>query len=308
MQDLQSLFPPTRFGSIRAVTPITAGLSGAGAYAVTTDRGEFFIRLQRADQSGFANAVAAQRLAAMQGLAPEVIYVDESAGAVISAKVDGINIRKALEQPSVRPWALRSLAECLARLHGVPASGLPTFDPTDSQSFWDRQSRRNGFPAWARSLGACVSAGNAALARDGRRVFSHNDLAPANLLWDGSQVWIVDWESAGLEHPYLDLATFSNFSSLSDDDAISLLALQELSEIHAEQHSTFISLRNLSRVLYGAAFLSMIPDLAEIDFMPRDATPTLPECYIRLDRGELDPKIAPGQALIGAALLRQAPM
>jgi hypothetical protein len=104
------------------------------------------------------------------------------------------------------------------------------------------------------------------------------------------------------------VATFSNFSSLSDDDAISLLALQELSEIHAEQHSTFISLRNLSRVLYGAAFLSMIPDLAEIDFMPRDATPTLPECYIRLDRGELDPRIAPGQALIGAALLRQAPM
>jgi len=306
VENLQSFFPPTRFGSIKAVTPATAGLSGAGVYAVTTDAGEFFIRLHRADLGGFSAAVAAQRLAAEQGIAPEVIHVVEAAGAVVSAKVDGVNIRKALAQPSVRPVALRSLAECLARLHAIPASGLPTLDPMDRQSYWDEQSRRRGFPAWAASLGTFVSAGTEILARDGRRVFSHNDLAPGNLLWDSSQVWIVDWDSAGLEHPYGDLATFSNFSGLTDDDAISLLELQEQSEISSEQRSTFKSLRNLSRVLYGASYLNMIPHLAEIDFMSRDTAPTLPECYIRLDRGELDPKTAAGQAALGAAFLRQA--
>ena len=112
------------------------------------------------------------------------------------------------------PWYSADL--CLRRLHAIPAVGLRTFDPIDNQSYLDEQSRRKGFPAWAASLGAFVRTGNAALARDGRRAFSHNDLAPGNVLWDGSLVWIVDWEAAGLEHPYVDLATFSNFSSLAD--------------------------------------------------------------------------------------------
>jgi hypothetical protein len=105
---------------------------------------------------------------------------------------------------------------------------------------------------------------------------------------------------------HISTSRHSNFSSLSDEEAISLLALQELSEISGEQRSTFISLRNLSRVLYGAGYLSLIPNLPEIDFMPRDVTPTLPECYDRLDQGGLNPKTAVGVAALGAAFLRQA--
>jgi hypothetical protein len=41
MKNPQSYFPVSRFGAVKMVTPITAGLSGAGVYAVTTDAGEF---------------------------------------------------------------------------------------------------------------------------------------------------------------------------------------------------------------------------------------------------------------------------
>ena len=106
-----------------------------------------------------------------------------------------------------------------------------------------------GFPTWATPLGAFIFAGNAALASDERRVLSHNDVNPANLLWDGSQVWMVDWESAALAHPYLDLATFATFANLSYDEAIDLLAIQEGSAINSSQRTTFLSLHNLVSVL-----------------------------------------------------------
>jgi hypothetical protein len=185
---------------------------------------------------------------------------------------------------------------------------LPPFDPSLGQALWDAQSRRTGFPAWATLLGAFISSGNAALASDERRVLSHNDVNPANLLWDGSQVWMVDWESAALAHPYLDLATFVTFANLSDDEAVDLLAIQERSAINSEQRTTFFLLHNLASVLYGAVLFSLVPDLAEIDFKSRDETLTLPECYVRLVKGELDLKTSVGQALLGSAILRQVPI
>jgi aminoglycoside phosphotransferase (APT) family kinase protein len=51
------------------------------------------------------------------------------------------------------------------------------------------------------------------LARDPRRVVSHNDVNPGNILWDGAHAWLVDWEVTGLGHPYYDLATLALFLS-----------------------------------------------------------------------------------------------
>ena len=77
------------------------------------------------------HGLAAQRLAAEQGIAPDVVLVDEAAGAMISAKVEGVPFGMALAQPDIRPRALRNLSETLARLHAIPAPDLPPFDPGD---------------------------------------------------------------------------------------------------------------------------------------------------------------------------------
>jgi hypothetical protein len=43
-------------------------------------------------------------------------------------------------------------------------------------------------------------------------------------------------------------------------------------------------LRALLRVIYGAVFLRLVPDLAAIGFRGRDETPTLAECYVLMGR------------------------
>jgi thiamine kinase-like enzyme len=40
-------------------------------------------------------------------------------------------------------------------------------------------------------------------------VLCHNDLLAANILDDGRDVWLVDWEYAGIGHPLFDLANVS---------------------------------------------------------------------------------------------------
>ncbi len=307
MRTPESFFPVARFGAVKTVTPVTGGLSGAGVYAVTTEAGEFFLRLHAGGREGFDEMLAAQRLAAKEGIAPNVISVDETAGAVVTEKANGIPIGAALARREVRPVVLRSVAETLARLHAIPAPDFPHPDSTLGQYTWDQQSLRDGFPDWAKPLGACIGSANAALAKDRRRVFSHNDVNPANLLWDGSQVWMVDWERAALAHPYMDLAIFSVFAILPDEDAVELLSVQERSPIEAEQRHTFLSLRNYARVVYGVVFLRLIPDLTEVAFMSREATASLSDCYGQLARGALDLRTPAGQALFGAAILRQIP-
>jgi aminoglycoside phosphotransferase (APT) family kinase protein len=308
MKNPQSYFPVSRFGAVKMVTPVTAGLSGAGTYAVTTDSGEFFLRIPAAGVDDLSWMIAAQRLAADRGVAPQIISVDEETGAVVSAKARGEQLGIALRQPDVRARALRGVAEALAALHGISAPDFRPLDTSLGQAVWDEQSARTGFPDWARPLGKCVSLGLAALASDARRVLSHNDANPANLLWDGSKICLVDWERAALAHPYVDLATVSNFVNLSDDDAVGLLAVQERAEITAEQRATFIVLRNFLRVVYGAIFLRLAPDLAAIGFQGRDQTPTLAECYVMMGKGELNPMTPLGQAQLGAGLFRQVPV
>ena len=44
---------------------------------------------------------------------------------------------------------------------------------------------RPGFPSWAASLSPTFDAIAAMLSADPRRVLSHNDVNPMNVLWDG---------------------------------------------------------------------------------------------------------------------------
>ena len=61
---------------------------------------------------------------------------------------------------------------------------------------------RPGFPSWAASLSPTFDAIAAMLSADPRRVLSHNDVNPMNVLWDGERTWPVDREVAALGHPH----------------------------------------------------------------------------------------------------------
>jgi thiamine kinase-like enzyme len=304
--DPKQLFSASRFGVVVDATPITLGMSGAAVYAVTTTNGSYILRVDRPEHPHWEALVRWQTLASLHEVAPKVELIDKAARAVVTARIEGVPFARAVAEPAARARALASLAEQLRRLHAIPLPPAPAKEPVAmARALWGAQKPRAGFPSWALPLEATIAEVEHALATDGRRVLGHGDPNPANMIWDGRRVWLVDWENAGPAHPYFDAAIAANFLALSPDDGVALLAAQEQRPADAADARLFTLLRRFAYAVYGVAFLSLVRDLAAAGVPSREAAPELRDVYARLARGELALSSAEAQVQFASALLRE---
>lgn len=300
---LAPLLPDERVGSVLAIQALPRGPSGASLYAVTSTRGELVLKV--ASDARYASRWAQQllvlRRAAERGIAPPIVHVDEDARAILSERVAGVPVHAVLADPEQRGRAIGSLLAQLNALHGLERTGVQERDPLAlARAEHATQRVRPGFPAWAAELGPIFDAIEAMLAHDPRRAVSHNDLNPGNILWDGTRAWLVDWEVAGLAHPFYDLAVFAMFLRLEDVVAHGLLAQHEQRPIDDAARAAFGALRRLAAVLCGLTFLSLLPDLSPLPASP----PTLDEVYADIRAGKLGLQDPRGGAAFAVALLR----
>jgi aminoglycoside phosphotransferase (APT) family kinase protein len=307
--ELLRVMPVAVIGEVSAITPIRMGLSGAGVYAVTSDRGEYVLRVQDSgtDDSFWSQHLLILRRAAERGVAPPVVHVDEDARAVLSVRVAGVPLPAVLGDPSQRQRAIQDVVARVRSLHEIDRTGIDERDGVGfARGVWEQQGRRAGFPTWAAGASSAFDHIAAVLARDPRRVVSHNDVNPGNVLWDGTRAWLVDWEVAGLWHPYYDLAAFVTFLALDAERGYDLLALQEGSAVDAKARETFAAMRQLVALAVGSIFLSMVPDLSMVSAPAREDAPTQAECGAAMRRGEFDLQTPAGRARFGLAFLRTA--
>jgi Ser/Thr protein kinase RdoA (MazF antagonist) len=301
-----AFLPEACVGVVDRLEPLRLGLSGAAVFMVTTARGKYVLRVQdgKIDDRYFAQQLNVLRRAAEAGIAPAVVHVDEAARAVVLQLVAGPPLHSALADPAQRAQVLASAVDALRTLHAFEPSGVPEGDPLPyAWELWQKFRERPGVPPWAEAVPARLDAIAATLSGDGRRVVSHNDVNPGNLLWDGARVWLIDWEAAGLGHPYYDLATLALFLRLEEDVALQLVARHDGAPPNDRSVASFRVLRQLAGVLCGLTFLSLVDDLKVRHAPTRKEAPTLGECFAELRTGQLDLQSPRGQASIGLALL-----
>jgi aminoglycoside phosphotransferase (APT) family kinase protein len=211
------------------IARITRGLSGAGVYRVEA-AGQVYVLKIAAEAEPFEawrRRLAIQRAAAEVGLAPRVVHHDEGRRAVVSEHVADRGFMARLADPRTRGATLEQLGHAMRCVHALPLPpGAACQDPRDTFA-----------PAWAALTDFSVPTfARAAIDRvraeppppsERPLVLSHNDPNPSNLVFDGERLMLLDWDAAGPNDPFYDLAALALFLCLDDASAGKLIAAHD---------------------------------------------------------------------------------
>ncbi|HYI35311.1 MAG TPA: phosphotransferase [Thermoleophilaceae bacterium] len=208
--------------------PLEGGITNRN-YRATFAGSEHVIRLPGRDTEllGIDRAAegAAASAAAEAGIAPPVTALLEDPPCLVCAFAPG---RQVDEDDLRGPELLETLARTLATLHSSGASVPVAFNAFRVVERYEATARERGaeIPDDYSQAHACAERIEAALGGAGEHepVLCHNDLLAGNLLVDGDDIRIVDWEYAGMGDRWFDLGNLAVNNGLGAEEEERLLA------------------------------------------------------------------------------------
>jgi thiamine kinase-like enzyme len=148
------------------------------------------------------------------GIAPEVVAFLPEHGAMVTRFVQGLLLdTEAVQTPSI----LRRVVNSLHRYHECP-NGAGQFSAFDTVRRYYGQARKREVPFPKEIVPAMETLAGIehAVGVPDRLRPCHNDLLPANFIYDKSRVWILDWEYAGVGDLFFDLGNLAANNCFGD--------------------------------------------------------------------------------------------
>ncbi len=213
------------FDAPQDITPLDGGITNINLTVRDGDR-KFVVRLgDDIPEHGVLrwNELALSRAAEAAGISPGVFHHEP--GVLV---LDFLEART-FDEADVRDSAnLPRIVEMVARAHRTVGAHLTA----PVLAFWPFQVNRT----YATRLRSESSSHSALLpdlmaeqdqleAATGQvdMVIGHNDLLAANILDDGSRLWLIDWEYGGFNTPLFDLAGLAGNNALSEEQERAML-------------------------------------------------------------------------------------
>jgi thiamine kinase-like enzyme len=214
---------------------------------------------------------AASRVAAELGLGPEVLAFVEPEGYLVTRYVGG----------AVGKVDVGLVGAALRRLHDGPA--LPgRFDSFRVVDAYREIADEHGVAVPSAYARAKEIADEIERRRSGTTFRPcHNDLLSANFIDDGTRLWLVDWEYAGMGDPFFDLGNFAVNNELDEDGENALLAAYGSDDGNALVLMRFMS--DFREAMWGSVQLA----ISELDF---DFGAYANEHFERLARTAAEPR------------------
>jgi thiamine kinase-like enzyme len=203
------------------LVPLKGGISNV-SFTATDATGKYVVRITRdfPFHHVFRNReVMSARAAHALGFAPEVVHAEP--GLMVSRYIEGA----VLTADDIAP-RIDSIVPMLKRFHREMTGALngPGF------IFWvfhvnrDYVRQLSGATDADRQHWLAVNDELEAAQHAMPIVVGHHDLLPANLIDDGSRLWLIDYEYAGFGTAMFDLANLSSNSGFSPNQSEGLLA------------------------------------------------------------------------------------
>ena len=309
IDDLHACLPAELRGAETKIERIRAGLSGAGVYGVEAGGKRYVLKIAGTNEpeAAWRQKLHVQRLAAGAGLAPAVVHADADRRATVSEHVVDRSFPAYFMSPQTRDAAIGKLGATLRRLHELP---LPAgAADKDGRAFlamlWPQVMAQIATPAFVRE--AVQRALDDEPPAAGRApVLSHNDVNPSNLVYDGERVLLLDWDTAGPNDPYYDLAAAAVFLRMDDATCARLIEAHD-GAAPAALPARFVYDRRLVASLCGTLFLHLARAAGHTGAAGDEtltATPSLVDIYQQMRAGTLDIASAEGQWRFGLALVK----
>lgn len=304
----QQALPSTMRGPATTLTRIGRGMSGAAVYRVDAGGEAFVLKLTSTDEpvDPWQARLTVQRAAASAGMAPAVVHVDEARRAVLSALVVDRSWPAQYGNPATRAEAIRMLGRMLAqRAHLPTPPGMGRADVRQVlQMMWGALTGLTEVPGFVNEALTRLLAEPPAQVK--AFVVSHNDVNPSNLVFDGTRVLLLDWDTAAPNDPLYDLATAAMFYRMDDAACRELVAAHDDAP-NAELPDAFTYYRRCAAALSGVAALTAARSRGHAGGeTAAEATPTLSEIYQQLRSGTIDIQSVAGQWTFGLALVKEA--
>jgi aminoglycoside phosphotransferase (APT) family kinase protein len=293
------------FGSaaIDAITPITGGASTASTFRLETGDRRYLLRVE-GQPSPLRNPhqYVSMRIAAEAGIAPDIRYIDETAGVAV---IDFIE-----QQPlRIYPGGPRALAhaigELLSRVQATPV--FPTFvNYPGIVARLFAHVRRTGLfaagllDAHVERLDLLHEAYDAGLTS---LVSSHNDLIPSNILFDGERLWLIDWESAYRNDPLVDVSIVLDQLARSPELEDVLLRAWFGRAADEAVRARLELIRALTRLYYAGVLLSASAAASWVTGTTDLSAPTPQEFQQSVREGRLKPGAPETKHVLGKMFL-----
>lgn len=217
-------------------------------YRVTTDQGDYAVKLLNPDimkrPQAMNNMIVSERIARQLAQEPNALpavaaLAWEERQLLSLDTADGLAADCALQYALVYPWLearslfapeigvshCRQIGRMLGRIHGagLDAGELELSREETERSPYDWQgyltlAQKQDVP-WLRDYEAMLpdltrwdlAATVAMETVSAHQVVSHRDLDPKNVLWQGEQPYLIDWEAAGVVNPCQELLEILNY-------------------------------------------------------------------------------------------------
>lgn len=253
---------------IEAVAAVSGGTTAARLFRIDAGGRHYLLRkegavspLQLLRIEGPASTLqnphqyTSLRIAAEAGIAPRLYYADKGSRIAV---MDFIPRRPLGTYAGGLAALAKALGELLARLHATPVFPHLVRYPDIVGQLWSHVCGSGLFaPGVLDRYNEHLEHIRAAYVwNDANSLSSHNDSIPANILYDGNRLWMIDWESAYRNDPLVDIVIMSDSIARSPELENTLLrsCLGRVPDDAARDRLRLV--RALNRLYYASILLS----------------------------------------------------